>query len=77
MKPENVKCPLCDGPMKSRKSVYGVFWGCAAYPQCKGTRNVMGEAPRSVTDVTDESAERNNLAPSEQQRKNDQRRWNN
>jgi hypothetical protein len=39
---EDVKCPDCDGPMVSRKSQYGVFWGCKKYPKCKGTRDSMG-----------------------------------
>lgn len=44
MKPENVKCPDCDGPMISRKSKFGVFWGCKAYPKCKGTRDNEGHS---------------------------------
>lgn len=44
MKPENVKCPECDGPMVSRKSKFGVFWGCKNYPICKGTRDSMGRS---------------------------------
>ena len=28
--------------MVSRKSQYGIFWGCANYPKCKGTRDSMG-----------------------------------
>lgn len=44
MKPENVKCPDCDGPMVSRKSQYGTFWGCKSYPKCKGTRDSMGRS---------------------------------
>jgi len=44
MKPENVKCPICEGPMKSRKSEYGMFWGCASYPKCHGTRDSMGRS---------------------------------
>lgn len=39
MKPENVKCPNCDGPMIPRNSQYGKFWGCKDYPRCKGTRD--------------------------------------
>ena len=41
---ENVKCPVCDGPMVSRKSPYGVFWGCKDYPNCKGTRDSQGRS---------------------------------
>lgn len=42
MKPENVKCPKCNGDMVSRKSQYGIFWGCKDYPRCSGTRDSMG-----------------------------------
>lgn len=42
MKPENVKCPECQGEMIPRKSKYGTFWGCKNYPKCKGTRDVSG-----------------------------------
>lgn len=31
-------CPHCGKSMRSRKSAKGDFWGCSAYPQCKGTR---------------------------------------
>jgi len=32
--------------MVPRKSKHGIFWGCANYPKCDGTRNSEGEAPR-------------------------------
>src|SRR5262249_35273097 len=45
-------CPDCGGPMKLRDGKYGPFLGCAAYPRCKGTRELspelrerMGAAP--------------------------------
>ncbi len=41
---ENVKCPECNGPMVSRKSQHGIFWGCKAYPKCKGTRDNEGRS---------------------------------
>lgn len=53
-KPENVKCPECGGPMISRRSTYGVFWGCVDYPKCKGTRDSMG---RSKQDRDEERKE--------------------
>jgi restriction system protein len=31
-------CPRCGKPMRRRKSAKGEFWGCADFPQCKGTR---------------------------------------
>jgi hypothetical protein len=30
-------CPQCGGPMVSRNGRRGPFFGCAAYPSCKGT----------------------------------------
>ncbi len=34
------KCPKCGQPMRRRKSAKGEFWGCAGFPECKGTRPV-------------------------------------
>jgi len=43
-KPENLKCPDCQGPMVSRLNKVNNtrFWGCKDYPRCKGTRDVDG-----------------------------------
>ena len=73
MKPENVTCPECDGPMVPRTSQYGKFWGCKAYPRCKGTRNVEGEAPQRFDNDSYQEAEE--TLPSERQRGNDRKRW--
>jgi restriction system protein len=32
------ECPHCGKPMRRRKSAKGDFWGCSAFPDCKGTR---------------------------------------
>jgi four helix bundle suffix protein len=37
-RPPSPDCPLCGKSMRQRKSAKGDFWGCAAYPECKGTR---------------------------------------
>jgi restriction system protein len=37
-RPPSPDCPLCGKPMRQRKSAKGDFWGCSAYPECKGTR---------------------------------------
>lgn len=71
-KPENVTCPTCGGPMVSRTSQHGVFWGCKDYPRCKGTRNSMGEAPRAREP---EGSDEPLGLPSERQREKDRRRW--
>jgi four helix bundle suffix protein len=31
-------CPQCGKPMRRRKSAKGEFWGCSAFPECKGTQ---------------------------------------
>jgi len=41
---EEWKCPECGGKMISRKGQYGTFWGCAKYPDCRGTRDSMGRS---------------------------------
>lgn len=47
MKPENVTCPKCGGPMVSRlnKAERRRFWGCKKFPKCTGTRDTDGNAP--------------------------------
>lgn len=44
MKPENVACPTCGGPMVSRinRQKNSRFWGCKDFPRCRGTRDVDG-----------------------------------
>lgn len=71
MKPENVTCPDCNGPMTSRTSAHGVFWGCKAYPKCKGTRNSMGDARTRFEADVDERHE----LPSQRWASRDRRRW--
>jgi four helix bundle suffix protein len=34
------ECTLCGKPMRKRQSAKGEFWGCSAFPDCKGTRPV-------------------------------------
>lgn len=33
-------CPQCGEPMRRRKSERGEFWGCSAYPECRGIRTM-------------------------------------
>ena len=35
-------CPSCGAPMRLRHSATGDFWGCTAYPTCRGTRRLAG-----------------------------------
>lgn len=37
-------CPDCNGPMRWRDGRFGRFMGCAAYPDCTGTRREDGTA---------------------------------
>ena len=37
-------CPLCGKPMRRRTSTKGDFWGCSAFPDCKGTRPLQEES---------------------------------
>jgi ssDNA-binding Zn-finger/Zn-ribbon topoisomerase 1 len=73
---ENVKCPLCEGPMVSRanRATGQRFWGCKKYPDCRGTRNTDGEA-RALWEAED--PEGADLSPSERASRNDHARWRN
>lgn len=39
------ECPLCGKSMRRRNSATGQFWGCSAFPDCKGTRPMGEEGP--------------------------------
>lgn len=71
---EELQCPLCGGPMVSRKNnrTGQRFWGCKKYPECHGTRNTDGEfvPARTAREDVDESG-----PPSQRARDNDRRRW--
>lgn len=71
---ENVACPDCGGPMTPRTSAHGKFWGCKAYPRCRGTRNSMGDARTRFESDTDYRRDEDEL-PSRRQAGNDRRRW--
>lgn len=43
-RPQELRCPDCGGRMVGRTSEFGRFWGCSAYPQCAGTRDVEGRS---------------------------------
>lgn len=38
------ECPSCGKAMRRRKSAKGPFWGCSAFPECKGTRPIQEES---------------------------------
>lgn len=33
-------CPVCGAPMRLRSGQRAPFWGCTAYPTCRGTREI-------------------------------------
>jgi len=39
------ECPQCGKPMRRRMSAKGEFWGCSAFPECRGTKPVHRSAP--------------------------------
>jgi DNA helicase-2/ATP-dependent DNA helicase PcrA len=51
MIPATPTCPRCNGPMVMRSSARGQFWGCRAYPNCRGTRDAgaVGSPAPKVT----------------------------
>lgn len=51
---EKMKCPLCDGPMRKRQGRFGEFFGCDRFPQCTGSRNLMGEVSDTTSTVKHE-----------------------
>jgi four helix bundle suffix protein len=53
-------CPRCGKPMVQRMArsgpqAGGAFWGCSAYPECKGTRAVEKASPAGQPNRSDES----------------------
>jgi ssDNA-binding Zn-finger/Zn-ribbon topoisomerase 1 len=55
-KPALPDCPLCGKPMVLRTARKGKtpgvqFWGCSAFPACKGAH--PAEAPKNPTDPSD------------------------
>ncbi len=51
VKTEN-KCPSCGGILIARHGMYGPFWGCSNYPNCKFTKQ-RGEQATPTTSWTD------------------------
>ena len=51
---EGETCPKCGKPMAVKRSRYGRFLACTGYPECKGSKQLPGEAPRKEPEPTDE-----------------------
>lgn len=74
---DGVKCPTCGGPMVSRSNNRdgSRFWGCRSYPDCRGTRNVEGEANRRFTPEEEDAREAQDNMPSRVWQNRDKERW--
>ena len=48
-------CPECGKPMRRRRSKKGDFWGCSAYPDCRGSRDIGDEPIRDARLATSDS----------------------
>lgn len=48
-------CPKCGNAMRERKSARGSFWGCLAYPECKGTINIEAAPLKGRSPTTPKS----------------------
>lgn len=61
------ECPECGGAMvlRTNRRTDEQFYGCLAYPKCKGTEEAAEGDPAPLT------------LPSDQIRRNDSRRWRN
>jgi four helix bundle suffix protein len=46
------ECPECGKPMRKRQSKKGEFWGCSAYPDCRGSRDIGDEATEDKRPAT-------------------------
>ncbi len=57
--PEIIKngCPKCGKDLKLRKSFYGQFYGCSAYPECRHIQNLDGTSKRGRQDKAGEKSE--------------------
>ena len=42
------RCPRCNALMILRKGVYGKFYGCSRFPNCRGTRDYAEELPEEL-----------------------------
>ena len=64
-------CPLCGKPMRLRTARQGPhagshFWGCSAYPSCKGTRPCEQPGKGNGTDRMDRSDNTKTALPTDQ-----------
>jgi len=51
-------CPECGKPMRRRQSKKGEFWGCPAYPNCRGSREIAAETMQDQRLATSDARSR-------------------
>jgi hypothetical protein len=54
-------CPICAGEMKKRVGKLGEFFGCANYPECRGSRPIKSEIVKIVKEQQDEILKKNEI----------------
>jgi len=55
--PDDMKCPICGGPMIIKLSKSGKFYSCKKFPECTGARTIEGvalEGPRETGEACPE-----------------------
>jgi DNA topoisomerase-1 len=57
-KPSDEKCPECGSPMVVRRSRFGEYLACSAYPECKGKISLSKGAAAAAPEPTDEVCEK-------------------
>lgn len=60
--PDDIKCPVCGGPMIIKLSRSGKFYSCAKFPDCIGARKIDGtemEPPKEIGEKCPECGEGN------------------
>ena len=45
---EGMTCEKCKRPMRLRRSLYGAFWGCTGWPDCRGLKRIKKEEDTSI-----------------------------
>ncbi len=50
------QCPKCGKPLALRRSVYGQFWGCTGYPNCRHIEKLDSTSSTAAMSATSSSA---------------------
>lgn len=60
--PQDVKCPVCDGPMIIKLGKSGKFLSCEKFPECQGARTILGKelaGPKDTGEICPKCAKGN------------------